>query len=299
MARFVPSGLIVPIVTPFKGTSMSEVDVESFDRLVDYLIEGGVSGLMPLGTSGEFALMNLAEKEAVVRRVVDRTNGRVPVVAGVSEPGTTNAVLLARKVKDIGADAMIATGPFYYKTNDYGLLNHYQMLLEQVELPLMIYNIPAYTGYNIPPSVVKSLADKNQGRVTGVKFTTNDLSLFLEYLRLVGNDMQVMIGADSIFIAALELGAAGGVLGSANVLPRETRGIFDNYSRGNNNEARRLQALIDGFTEVMGIGTYPAAIKFALRLLKLPCGEVRPPLVPLKEEEQEKVKKSLAWKINQ
>ncbi len=285
------------MVTPFRGPSMSEVDYESLDRLTNFLIDNGVNALMPLGTSGEFALLNRSEKEQVIERVVDRANGRVPVVAGVSEPATKNACDLARFAKEVGADAVISTGPFYYKTNDDGLLLHYQSLLDKTDLPLMIYNIPSYAGYNIQPEVVKKLSEQNPGLVRGVKFTTNDLSLFLDYLRLLGKEMQIMIGADSIFVSALDLGAAGGVLGSANVLPKETLSIYQNFAKGDAEEARRMQKKIDQFTSVMTLGTYPASLKYALRLLGMECGEVRPPLVPLNSEEEAKVRDSLSWKI--
>ncbi len=285
------------MVTPFRGPSMSEVDYESLDCLTNFLIDNGVNALMPLGTSGEFALLNRSEKEQVIERVVDRANGRVPVVAGVSEPATKNACDLARFAKEVGADAVISTGPFYYKTNDDGLLLHYQSLLDKTDLPLMIYNIPSYAGYNIQPEVVKKLSEQNPGLVRGVKFTTNDLSLFLDYLRLLGKEMQIMIGADSIFVSALDLGAAGGVLGSANVLPKETLSIYQNFAKGDAEEARRMQKKIDQFTSVMTLGTYPASLKYALRLLGMECGEVRPPLVPLNSEEEAKVRDSLSWKI--
>lgn len=294
--RFKPSGVIVPMLTPFKGDSMEEVDFEGLDRLVDFLISNGVHGLMPLGTSGEFALLSKQEREDVVKRVVDRASRRVPVIAGVSEPATKNAVEHAIAAEKAGAEAIISTGPYYYKTNDEGLTLHYQILLDSVDLPLMIYNIPGYTGYNIPPKVVLKLSQKNPGRVVGVKFTTNDLELFLEYLRLLKDRVQILIGSDSLFFAALQMGAAGGVLGSANVLPKEVSMIYDLFSRGETETARELQEKIDGFTSVMVLGTYPAALKSALRSLKLDCGDVRPPLVPLSESDASEVRNSLKWK---
>ncbi|MHB8566697.1 MAG: 4-hydroxy-tetrahydrodipicolinate synthase [Nitrososphaerales archaeon] len=296
--KFHPSGVIVPMVTPFKGESMSEVDYESLDRLTDHLIENGVSGLMPLGTSGEFALMSKSEREEVVQRVVRQASGRIPVIAGISEPGTQNAITLARSAQKAGADALIATGPFYFKTTEDGLLLHYQMLLDCSELPLMIYNIPGYVGYNIPPQVVKKISDRNPGRVVGVKFTTNDLVLFLEYIRVLGDTMQIMIGSDSLFTAALDIGAAGGVLGSANVLPREVCSIYTNFKQGDMKQARELQKRVDGFTSAMIIGTYPAAVKYALKLIGLNCGDVRPPLVPLSGQEMDVVESSIRWKIS-
>src|SRR5487761_1463738 len=173
------NGIVVPMVTPFKG----------------------VHGLMPLGTSGEFALMDREERRDVVSTVVKAANHRVPVIAGVSSPGTRDATNLAKDASKAGADVIIATGPYYFKTSAEGLLDHFQTLLENYGgLPLMIYNITYWDGYSIPPKVVQKLAARNPRRVVGVKFTTNDLSEFLDYLRLLRNDMSIMIGADALIL---------------------------------------------------------------------------------------------------
>ncbi len=286
------------MITPFKGKAMSELDLEKLDILTDFLIEKGVHGLMPLGTSGEFALLTQSERKLLVKRVVERARGRVPVVAGVSDPGTKNVLDYAQQAEKDGVDAVICTGPYYYKTNPEGLLVHYQTLLETISIPIMIYNIPSYVGYNIPPKVVQKLSEVNQGRVAGVKFTTNDLSMFLEYLRLLKGDMQIMIGSDTLFFSALELGAAGGILGSANVLPEETSSIFRCFMKGDISQARNIQQEIDPFTTTMGLGTYPAALKEALKLIGLDCGGVRPPLVNLSEQQKKKVRESLSSKVD-
>lgn len=295
-SKFTPSGIIVPMVTPFKGREMGEVDHKAFELLTDYLISNGVSGLMVNGTSGEFSLQTREERKAVLRTVVHSSGGRVPVIAGVCESSTKNSLDLAKDAKRAGADALIATGPIYYRTNDAGLLMHFQKLIDEVDLPLMIYNIPSWIGYNIPPTVVLKLVNKNPGRVAGVKFTTNDVGLFLEYLRLLKDKISIMIGSDSLIFSALELGAAGAVAGSANVLPRETSQIFSYFAKGQTTKAREMQAKIDGFTEAMVVGTYPAALKEGLKFLGLDCGQVRPPLMPLTGEERKKLRESLSWK---
>ncbi|HZW57816.1 MAG TPA: dihydrodipicolinate synthase family protein [Nitrososphaerales archaeon] len=292
---FHPHGVIVPMVTPFN--SKSEVDYSALDRLTEFLITNGVHGLMPLGTSGEFALLSQEERVGVIERVVSRTRRRVPVVAGISEPGTRLAAKRAFQAERAGADAVIATGPYYYRTDDEGLLLHYQSILNQTRLPLMVYNIPSYAGYNIPPEVVNKLCEKNPGRIAGVKFTTNDLGLFLEYLRELKTKTQILIGSDSLFFSALGLGAAGGVLGSANVLPEETVSIYNSYTKGDFSRAGNIQGRIDGFTSAMALGTYPSSLKEALRLIGLDCGEVRAPLVPLLPDQKLKIKQSLDWKV--
>ncbi|MGI0078554.1 MAG: dihydrodipicolinate synthase family protein [Nitrososphaerales archaeon] len=291
-------GIIVPLVTPFKGKYGVDLDLSVLTRLSNYLIEKGVHGLMPLGTSGEFGLVDKHERRLVVETVVKAASRRVPVIAGVSSSGTDNAIKLAQDSATAGADAMISTGPYYYRTSPEGLLLHFQSLLDAVDLPLMVYNIPGWAGYNIPAEVVKTLSDRNRGRVLGVKFTTNDLGEFLIYLRLLKHEMSIMIGSDALAFSALELGAAGAVLGSANALPEETVHIYESYMRENFEGARKAQERIDPFTETMTLGTYPSALKVAMRMIGIDCGPVRRPLLPLSQDETKSVEASIAWKIN-
>ncbi|MCL5068673.1 MAG: dihydrodipicolinate synthase family protein [Thaumarchaeota archaeon] len=258
---FVPSGIIVPMITPFKGSEMREIDHAKLRRLTDYLIQNGTSGLMVNGTSGEFSLQSHEERKAALRTVLNAASKRIPVIAGVCESSTKNSLDLALDAEEAGADAVIATGPIYYRTNEAGLKYHFQTIIDKIRLPLMVYNIPSWIGYNIPPSIVLDLVHNNPGRVAGVKFTTNDLGLFLEYLRLLKHRISIMIGSDLLIFSALELGAAGAVVGSANVLPAETSQIFSNFASGQKDRANKIQARIDSFANAMGLGTYPSALK--------------------------------------
>ncbi len=289
-------GIVVPMITPFRGKGMSEVDHEGFEKLSQFLIEGGVNALMVNGTSGEFLMQSFDERKAAVRTVVKAARGRVPVIAGISEASTINAISLGQDAEDAGADAILATGPIYYKTTNDGLFGHYASLLKAVSLPLMIYNIPSWIGYNIPAVLVKKLEERHPGRIYGVKFTTSDLELFLEYLRILKNLVPVTIGADALILSALQLGAAGATVGCANVLPGDTSAIYRLFVKQRYAEAIEAQEKIDGFVQVMGLGTFPASLKEGLRFLGLDCGQVRPPLVPLGVTEAKAVRESLSWK---
>ncbi len=291
-------GIIVPMITPFKGPEANSVDLSKAEKLSEYLIHGGVHGLMPLGTSGEFALMDRQERRDLVRVVSKAAKGRLPVIAGVSFPSTKGAILHAQDAEKAGADVIISTGPYYFKTNDMGLFEHFQMLIDGTDLPIMIYNIPGWAGYNIPASVVRRLVDKNPGKVLGVKFTTNDLGEFLEYLRLLKDDISIMIGSDPLIFAALEMGAAGAVVGSANVLPEVTSQIYERYVKGDSEGAKEEQGRLDPFTQTMTFGTYPAGLKSALKMINLDCGPVRPPLQELEKKQVDLVRRSISWKLS-
>ena len=284
------------MVTPFKGREMEEIDLEALARLTDFLIENGVNALMVHGTSGEFLMQSAEERKEAVRTVVKAAKGRVPVIAGISEASTKLCISLGKDAEKAGADAVLSTGPIYYKTSEEGLFGHFNTILDNVNLPLMIYNIPSWIGYNVPAELVKRLEDQNPGRVYGVKFTTNDLEIFLEYLRVLKDKVAVTIGADALILSALQLGAQGATVGSANVLPKETSEIYRLYGEKKYAEAIEAQAKIDGYVQTMGLGTFPAAVKEALRFVGLDCGQPRPPLLPLTNDQAKLVRDSLAWK---
>jgi 4-hydroxy-tetrahydrodipicolinate synthase len=287
------------MVTPFKGTTMEELDFSAITRLTRYLIKNGVDSLMVNGTSGEFLLQSHQERKAAVRAVVKDAAGHVPVIAGISQASTMQAVELGLDAEDAGADAIIATGPIYYKTTPKGLYDHFQTIINKVNLPLMVYNIPAWLNYGVPPEIVRKLVLKNPGRLCGVKFTTNDLEQFLEYLRILRKLIPITIGSDSLLLSGLQLGAAGGTVGCANVLPLETSEIFALHASNHGLEAAAIQKKIDAFTVTMGLGCFPAGLKEGLKFIGLDCGDVRPPLVLLNLEEKKKVRQSLEWKKRQ
>jgi len=284
------------MVTPFRGKYLEEVDHSALSKLTDYLVENRVNALMVNGTSGEFLLQSHEERKEAVRTVAKAANSRVPVIAGISEASTKNAIELGRSAEDVGVDAVIATGPMYYKTTGDGLFKHFSSIIENVKLPLMIYNIPSWTGYSIQPEIVKKLSDRHPGKVFGVKFTTNDLEQFLGYLRILKGVVPITIGSDALILSALEMGASGATVGCANVLPEETRRIYELFLDNDFDRARGAQEKIDGFTQVLGLGTFPAALKEALRFIGLDCGDVRPPLVPLNTKQAKMVRQTLAWK---
>lgn len=287
------------MVTPFKGKHMEDLDLDALRKLTGYLIENGVHGLILHGTSGEFLMQNHEERNRVVQTTVEAARGKVPVIAGISEASTKNVVALGRAAKDVGADAVLATGPIYFKTSDRGLDLHFQGILDGVDLPLMIYNIPSWTGYNISKDTIRKLIDDNSGRVAGVKFTTDNLEQFYEYNRALGRQTSLMIGSDALIFSAMMLGAAGGVLGSANILPKETSSIYELVRYGKVSESREMQEKIAPFAEAMGLGTFPAPLKEGLKFIGLDCGDPRPPLEPLSRQEASKVHESLEWKKNE
>ena len=151
-------GIWCPMATPLK--KKGEVDLEVARNFVDFLIDGGVDGLFPLGTSGEFALLSDDERTEIQKAVIDQANGRVPVAVGVSDPCLEKVIQFSKKAKDFGADAVVATPPYYYTLSDESLYAFYRKLSEGIDLPLIAYNIPGFTHNFNTPAIVKRLADE-------------------------------------------------------------------------------------------------------------------------------------------
>lgn len=288
MPRSKFNGIIVPMVTPFdKDFSINESTLRD---LVNYLIEGRVNGLMCLGTAGEFALLNQEERNRVISIVVDQTNGRVPVIAGISDPGTMNAMQFARHAKDLGSDAVIATAPYYYGTTQDGIVMHYKMI-SRVDIPLLMYNIPSWTHMEITPETFNHLIQDDV--LGGIKYTTNDLSSFIEFVRAADGKASVLIGSDSLVFSSLGIGADGAVIGTANIAPKLGSEIYNEFTKGDIGNARNVQWKLLPLAKILGIGTFPASIKAGLRMLGKDMGYVRPPLLPLTEEENLAVEDAL------
>src|SRR5207245_9073120 len=160
-------GIIAPMATAI--THDEKIDAKTTRTLVDFLIDGGIDGLFPLGTSGEFALFDREERKNVIETVVDQTNDRVPVLAGVSDPSLENVLAFAKDAEEAGADAIVATPPYYYTTSDDGLFRHFETIARKSGLPLVVYNIPELTHSLVPPIVVQRLAE--QQLMVGMKST--------------------------------------------------------------------------------------------------------------------------------
>ncbi len=278
-------GIIAPMATAL--TQNEKIDVKTTRTLVDFLIDGGIDGLFPLGTSGEFALFDREDRKTVVETVVDQTNGRVPVLAGVSDPSLENVLAFAKDAEEAGADAIVATPPYYYTTSDDGLFSHFETIARKSALPLLVYNIPEWTHNFVPPSVVQRLAEKRL--IVGMKYTEYNLLNLLRFLKVVGKRIAIFTGSDAMTFTNLEFGGSGGVIGVANVTPKPSSAVFDEFKRGNLEAARQAQSKLLPIIEAISVGKFPAGLKEAMRMAGMPVGRVKHPLQGLSGDEQNSV----------
>src|SRR5438093_12492807 len=278
-------GNIAPMATAL--THYEKIDDQTTRTLVDLLIDGGIDGLFPLGTSGEFALFNREERKKVVETGVDQTNGRVPVLAGVSDPSLENVLAFAKDAEDAGADAIVATPPYYYTTSEDGLFSHFETIARKSGLPLLVYNIPEWTHLFVPPSVVQRLAEKRL--IVGMKYTEYNLLNLLRFLKVAGRRIAIFAGSDAMTFTNLEFGGSGGVIGVANVAPKLSSSVFDEFRGGNLEAARLSQWKLLLIIEAISVGRFPAGLKEAMRMVGMPVGDVKSRLQRLTEDERKSV----------
>ena len=278
-------GIVSPMPTPFDGSG--NVDEKRLGELTEYLIQEGIDGLFPLGTTGEFALMDRDERKHVLEVVVDKANSRVPVLAGVSDPSPKNVISFAKDAEDVGADAIVATAPYYYRAGEEALYSHFRMIHEGAGLPLILYNIPEWTHNYVPVSVVSRLAEEQA--IIAIKYTEYNMLNLASFIEAVGGKIAVFTGSDAMAFACLEAGGAGAVISVSNVAPKASASIFDLVEASKLGEALAIQKSLLPAIQAVGMGYFPAGLKEAMKVAGFPVGEVREPQAPLSEEEKKEV----------
>jgi 4-hydroxy-tetrahydrodipicolinate synthase len=271
---FKPHGVMPALVTPFTddGKSISE---ERLRTLVNRCIELGVHGVVPCGTTGEFVNLTIEERKRVIDVVIDEVNDRVPVVAGTGASGTDQAVEMTRYAKDAGADAALIVTPFYLKPKDRGIYEHYFTIASEVELPIILYNIPQCTGVLLTWQMVEDLAQIPN--IVGLKDSSGQLGYMLAVLEKVRDKISVLCGHDEVVVAALAAGASGTILASANVMPDVWIEIYNHMQKGELQKARELQYKVQKIARIIA-GSGAVGTKAALNMMKIKVGPVRKPL---------------------
>lgn len=267
-------GVIPALVTPFTDDGKS-VDEQRLRHLINHLIDLGVTGVVPCGTTGEFQNLSEQERRRAVEVTVDAANGRVPVIAGTGSSGTGLTIEKTRHAKDVGADAAIIVTPYYHKPTNRGLYEHYRMIAEAVDIPIVIYNIPQVTGVTMPWQVVEDLVEIPN--IAGLKDSSGEVRYILSVLEKVGSRLPVVCGHDEIVLPALAAGCSGLILASANVYPDRLLTLYAAVQNGKLDEARRIQLGIQKMGRIIAKGG-PVAVKAALNIMDIKVGPVRLPL---------------------
>lgn len=273
------SGSIVALVTPMHADGA--IDWQRLDELVEWHIASGTNGLVPVGTTGESATLDIKEHCDLVKRVVERVRGRIPVIAGTGANATKEAIELTQAAKDAGADACLLVTPYYNKPTQEGLFRHYQAIAEAVDLPQILYNVPGRTACDLLPETVARLAEIDE--VIGIKEATGNIDRTLQILELCRTPIKVFSGDDETAVELMIAGASGTISVTANVAPAEMARICRLLHEGRIDEARELDQRLLGLHQNLFLESNPIPVKWALlemgrinQGIRLPLTELSP-----------------------
>lgn len=279
MSQIDLKGSLVALVTPMKPTG--EVDDGALDALIDWHLESGTHGVVPVGTTGESATLNVREHLHVIEHTLRRVDGRVPVVAGTGANATAEAIDLTRDAKVVGADACLLVTPYYNKPTQEGLYQHYCAVAESVDIPMVLYNVPPRTACDMSAETVARLAPVPQ--IVGIKEACGDADRVREIRALVPDDFIILSGEDAQTLTMFGFGAVGTISVTANVLPELMSKFCESYLNGDVATAEELDEQLQPIHEILFCETSPIPTKWALNQLgRIPEG-IRLPLVSLSE----------------
>lgn len=285
--RDLVQGCGVALVTPFvKG----EIDYDTLGKLVEMHVEFSGS-IIVAGTTSEASTLTEDEYHTVVKYVIDRVNKRIPVIAGAGSNCTATAIKKSQFCERAGADGLLHVTPYYNKTTQRGLINHFKLIAESTSLPIIVYNVPGRTGMNIEPKTALELSKiKN---IIGIKEASGNISQVAEIIRICPKDFLVYSGNDDMVIPLMSLGGKGVISVSANILPAQMKKMVDDYANGNVEEARDAQLDLNGINNALFIETNPIPVKEAMAMMNLCSSEVREPLYPMSHENKDKLYQEL------
>jgi 4-hydroxy-tetrahydrodipicolinate synthase len=276
MSSFRLEGVLPAVVTPFDKHEEFNEDV--FRNLIEWLIEKGITGIVPCGTTGEFSLMTQSERAKVITVCVDQVNGRIPVIAGTGDTATKLVIDATKHALDVGADAAIIVNPYYMKPKGgKGIFDHYMNVASAVDIPIIIYNIPVATNQYIPWQVVEDLVDE-MDNIKGMKDSSGDLKYFMTVLEKVGDKIDVVVGWDEVVLPALAAGASGMILASANIIAPFWLDIYQKMKKGKLEEAKAIQRKLQKFTRHI-VASGALGPKLCLNYLGHDVGMTRQPIV--------------------
>lgn len=289
MSLFIGSG--VAVVTPFNENG---IDFKKLEELLNWHVENNTDAIVICGTTGEGSTMTDEEKKKTIQTTVEIINKRIPVVAGVGTNNTLKTLELSKFSKEVGADALLVITPYYNKTSKKGLYEHFKIINDQVNLPIMAYNVPSRTGMNITPEDLLNLSTLKN--ITSIKEASGNISQAILYRKLCPQ-IDLYSGNDDQIVALMSIGAIGTISVAANILPKVIHDMTHHYINGKTNEALELQLKYLDFINSLFIETNPIPIKTALNLIGKNVGNLRLPLVDMEEKNLDILKNEMR-KIN-
>ena len=285
---FSPKGIVVPIVTPVDQEG--RLNEKAYRGLIDYLAENGIHGVFPFGTTGEFYAYDQGFYDHLLEVTKDAVAGRMQIYAGANHITTKGAIAIAKAVEKIGGiDALSVLTPMFVSQTQEEVYEYYRAIASETSLPIIIYNNKPKTNVTVEPATVARLAEIDN--IVAAKDSTGDMTNAEEYIRLTrGKDFSVMMGRDTLILAGLHYGATGAIASCANVAPRLAVDIYEKFKAGDYQGALDAQFKLSALRIATNMGSFPVTLKEALKLIGHDCGDCVPPILPLHEDQREKLR---------
>ena len=282
-------GAYTALVTPFK--SDGSIDTGALETLVETQIEGGISGLVPMGTTGESPTLTHEEHNHVIELVIKRAAGRVPVIAGTGSNSTAEAIRMTKAAKENGADASLQVAPYYNKPSDEGFYRHFSAIADAVDMPLIVYNIPGRSGKNIENSVMLRLAA--HPNIVGVKEASGSMPQVMDLIARKPAEFTVLAGDDNLCLPITMLGGKGVISVASNIIPSEMERLVASAVAGDAEEERRQHYRLLPLFQALFVDTNPIPIKYAMHLKGLMEEAYRLPMCPMDDSKKERMQQVL------
>lgn len=286
MKKCIFTGSGVAIVTPFTNDG---IDFDKLGELIEFQIKEGTDAIVICGTTGEASTMPDDEHIAAIEYTVKKVAGRVPVIAGTGSNDTRHAIHLSKRAEEVGADAILSVSPYYNKTTQRGLYEHFKAVAENIGIPMILYNVPSRTNLNINPDTIKKLSEIDN--IVGIKEC--NLNQVAETINLCGDDFTIYSGEDGLVIPLMSLGGKGVISVMANIIPKDTHDMAAKYLAGDIEEARKLQLKVTELVKALFIEVSPIPIKEAMNLMGIDVGKCRMPLVDMSEANKQVLIKAM------
>ncbi|MEE9911396.1 MAG: 4-hydroxy-tetrahydrodipicolinate synthase [Deltaproteobacteria bacterium] len=279
-------GAITALVTPFRN---GQVDEKALRELIEFQIAAGIDGLVPCGTTGESPTLTHDEHDRVIEMTIDAAQKRVPVIAGTGSNSTAEALRLTRHAYEAGADGALIACPYYNKPTQEGLFQHFQLIAQNVPIPIIPYNIPGRTGVNMSPELIARLAKISN--IVGVKEASGSLKQMNDVLDLCGPDFDVLSGDDGLTLPLMALGGKGIISVASNIVPADMAAMVDALEGDQMVKARAYHQKMSPLFDVLFVETNPIPVKAALAMMGRIEYEYRLPLCKMAQGNYDKLKK--------
>lgn len=286
MKKIIFEGCGTAIVTPFDENG---VNFESFGNLIEDQIKGNVDAIIVCGTTGESSTMTKEERKATMKFAVEKINKRTKVILGTGSNNTADAIEMSKYAESIGADGILVVTPYYNKTTQKGLVEHYKAIANSVKTSLIMYSVPSRTGVNINPETCLELSKVDN--IVAIKEASGNISQVAKIAKLCKDDLTIYSGNDDQIVPIMSLGGKGVISVLSNIMPKYTHDMCYKYLNGEEKEASKMQVEVIDLIEALFMEVNPIPVKHALNVMGYNFGKPRLPLIEMSEQGKEKLEK--------